>query len=461
MGGMGMGGGHLNLGGRVNPPTYHNQDSALANSLLTQQQVHTHTLDYPYGGPDDLVPRGPYDSNVPMIDTAFASNPGSKYGSPGDDGRQPMSPVGHHLTALDAPLPASFDSQGISYFARHGAVAASVPSKFGMESPPASLPHRTGGPSEIVRGLHATAFGPKVPSHLGSSPPTAQEETIGQRVMHSSRVTRPKLLSASLPRPNVADEWDEDSFALEEDYLPHNLHDEVLTPQEQMRRMSRTEQELGSGRDTSSALGIPAGTSSKVGSPLGSSPSRFSALFARQKAKKEEESLAAFGHVGSPLRESLLNTDANHGSSPSMNRWPSGDVSPSLASPARQSSLSMISQQLQRTHIKRTDSTEPGNTLHPSSARHSSAPTDRFARTVSSPGGINSNRIDEEAGELVFSMEEDENSKRSSVISAASKSPRLAPFKESSNIGSNGTTQNSETKKGLLSDIDNSYFTRA
>ena len=456
-----MGGGHLNLGGRVNPPTFHNQDSALANSLLTQQQIRGQPMDYPYGGLDDLVPRGPYEQNIPMIDTAFASN-GSKYGSPLDEGRNPVSPVGHHLTALDAPLPSSFDSQGISWIARHGAVAASVPSKFGMESPPASLPHRTAGPSEIVRGLHATAFGSKPPSHLGSSPPTAPEETIGQRVMHSSRVSRPKLLSASVPRANVADEWDEGNFALEEDYLPHNLHDEVLTPQEKMRRTSRTEQEIGSGRTNSGALGIPSGTSSsKVGSPLGSSPSRFQALFDSQKAKKEQESLAAFGHVGSPLRESLLSSDASPAMQSSSNRWSSGDISPSFASPSRQSSLSMISQQLQRTHIKRTDSGDAGNTLHPSSARHSSAPTDRFARTVSSPGGINSNRIDEEAGELVFSMEEDENSKRSSMISAASKSPRLAPLQDSSNIGTIGDAHEPKAKAGFLSDVENSYFTRA
>ncbi|PGH31101.1 hypothetical protein GX50_06121 [[Emmonsia] crescens] len=422
---MGMSGGHLNLGGRVNPPPYHTQDSALANSLLSQQRVNGHParFSYPFPGQEDMygqpqqVP-GPYDAGIPTIDAGLVSDTGSKYGSPIEEPRLPMSPIGH--TALDAPLPASFDSQGISYMARHGPVAASLPSKFGLDlsSPPSQ---RAGPPSDVVRNLHDTAFGfdSRKPSHLGSSPPVFHDEGSAPRLMHSQRVIRPKILSASLPRPTALSDWD-DSFTLEEDYLPTNLHDDVLTPQERMRRLSRTEQDNNNNNNSSSSsrdfsgLGMPGTGSSKVGSPLASSPSRFGAIFAKQRQRKEEEGQAVgLGHVGSPLRESSLNF---HATSPSPNLRPigsrptSGDVSPFIASPSRQSYMSMISQQLGST------------SLHPSSARHASSAgaggggpgSGRLDRAVSSP--ISTSRIDEEQSDLVFSMEEEENNKRNSVV---------------------------------------------
>ncbi|PGH12561.1 hypothetical protein AJ79_04182 [Helicocarpus griseus UAMH5409] len=409
---MGMGGGPLNLGGRVNPPhAFHTQDSALANSLLSQQRVNGHgpRFSYPYPGQDDMYgqqqqPPAPYDGGIPTIDAGLVSDSGSKYGSPVDEPRLPMSPIGH--TALDAPLPASFDSQGISYMARHGPVAASLPSKFGLDlsSPPSQRP---APPSDVLRNLHDTAFGldSRRPSNLGSSPPVVHDEGSAQRLMHSQRMSRPKMLSASVPRPSGLNDWD-DSFTLEEDYLPTNLHDDVLTPQERMRRLSRTEQDGTSSRDFG-GLGIAGAGSSKVGSPLASSPSRFGAIFAKQRQRKEEEGQAGLGHVGSPLRESSLNF---HAASPNLrpigSRPNSGDVSPFVASPSRQSSMSMISQQLSST------------SLHPSSARHASssagAAGNRLDRTVSSP--VSTSRIDEEQSDLVFSMEEEENNKRSSTI---------------------------------------------
>ena len=57
----------------------------------------------------------------------------------------------------------------------------------------------------------------------------------------------------------------------------------------------------------------------------------------------------------------------------------------------------------------------------------------RFDRTISSPR-LGSSRIDEEQGDLVFSMDE-ESSKRSSMI-WGSKSPNLRPLAEQPN----GTT---------------------
>ena len=385
----------------MNPPPYHAQDSALANSLLTQQRMNGHGPrypPYPYGPQEEIPmihgqPQQPppqpqpqqqqYDG-IPIIrDAGLVTDTGS----PPDESRLPMSPIGR--TALDAPLPASFDSQGISYMARHGPVAASVPSQFGLDFSP-SASQRPGATPDVLRSLHDTAFGSDAKrTALASSP---FDEGSAPRLMHSQRFARPKM-SASVPRPSVLDEWDNDIF-LEEDFVPSSLHDDVLTPQERMRRLSRTEQD----RD----LGFG---SAKVGSPsLGTSPSRFSTLFAKQRQKKEEEAQAALGHVGSPLRESSLHPRSSPAIPPIGSRPNSGDISPFVASPGvRQPSTSMISQQLSNM------------SLHPNSARHSAG--SRLDRAVSSP--VSTTRIDEEEqGDLVFSMEEEESSKRGTETSA-------------------------------------------
>ncbi|BCS05148.1 putative spindle poison sensitivity protein Scp3 [Aspergillus luchuensis] len=400
--GMAMGGSHLNLGGRVNPQAYVNQDSALTNSVLSQQRLNGHDPRYTSQMPpqDEYTAlhaqqqqqqqQPPYDA-IPTIDTGLVSDAGSKYGSPVDDLRFPMSPSHHHhLTALDAPLPASFDSQGISHAARYGPVAASVPSKFGLElSPPAQ---RMGAaPSDTLRNLRDTAYGPNdlrkpSSSFIGSSPPDLLNDSIGPRFLHSQRPIKSRVFSASVPRPTALDDWDGSNFPMEEDYLPMNLHDDVLTPQERLRRLSRTDHDL-------SGLGMSGTSFSKVGSPLASSPSRFGALFAKQRQRKEEDVHGtSLTHIGSPLRESSLNL----GTSPSLG--PIGSRSPS-----HQSSMSMISQQLSSV------------SLHPGSARHSSSvgASSRLDRTISSP--VSTSKIDEEQGDLVFSMEEEENNKRNSA----------------------------------------------
>lgn len=404
---MGMGGSHLNLGGRVNPQAYVNQDSALTNSVLSQQRMNGHEPRYTSQMPsqDDTAfghgqQQPPYDS-IPTIDAGLASDAGSKYGSPVDDVRFPMSPNHHHLTALDAPLPASFDSQGISHAARYGPVAASVPSKFGLElSPPAQRP----GPSESAfRNLRDIGYGSdlrKPSSNIGSSPP-APEDSIGPRFLHSSRPVKPRMLSASVPRPTALDDWDE-NFPMEEDYLPINLHDDVLTPQEKLRRLSRTDHDLSSSHRDMSGLGMTSSSFSKNGSPLASSPSRFGALFAKQRQRKEEDAVgSSFPHIGSPLRESSLNAAASPSLGPIGSRT-SHDGSPFVSSPGRQSSMSMISEQL------------GGMSLHPGSARHSSTgPGGRLDRTISSP--VTTSKIEEEEqSDLVFSMEEEEGNKRNS-----------------------------------------------
>ena len=423
---LSMGGGHLNLGGRVNPENYHNQGSALANSLLQANMVNgPFGPQYPYQSKEDMSPSQnhptQYFDSIPTIDTSFpVSNPGSKYGSPRDDMRLPVSPVSKGLSVLDAPLPASFDSNGVSWIARNGPVAASVPSKFGLDSP--SLSYKE---TAALKNLHDSAFGQdgrSRPNNTASSPP-GPGEVAGLRPMHSQRVSKPKTMSASVPRAGTVDEWD-GNFTFEEDFLPNSLQ-ELFTPQEKMRRLSRSGGD-DDGVKIRSGLGSPGEPSSKIGSPTASSPSRFGALFARQ--KKDEDAAgptSGFGHVGSPLRNSSLTL----GSSPgvrSTTRPTSGDMSPYFASPPRQSSMSMISQQLQRTRLSRNDSGGGGTSsntnggsgldsgLHPSSAR--AGANGRMDRPVSaSTASLGTGRavasIDEEPAE-VFSMEEEEDTKR-------------------------------------------------
>lgn len=441
---------HLNLGGRVDPQTsrYLHQDSALASSLLAQQaNGNAGPLEHQFSqlSETDFIPQGglPRTHDIPSFDTAYASQPGSNYGSPREDTRLPLSPVAH-LSALDAPMPASFDSQGISYMARHGPVAASVPSKFGLESPPSSLPKKAMIPSDSVRNVPESVYNKETRSrvpNMGSSPLGSGDEGYGQRIMHSQRVAKPKMMSASLPRGRANDEWDDQfMFGGEEDFLPNSLH-ELLTPQEKMRRMSRTEPESSSHREQSSGIGTPAESSSKFGSPANASPSRYGALFARHKRDEENNNhshASAFGHVGSPLRNSSLHPGSSPGLRAISNPTLSGDTSPHLASPPRQSSMSALSQQLSHTRLasrnEHAGTTELPKGLHPSSARHWAQPNGRSDRNFS-PSSFGTNRIDEEQAEGVFSMEEEEehNSKRfsggwHSVSLGGRPSPRLGPI---------------------------------
>ena len=416
---------------------YQNQDSALASSISRQKYpMDFFSTQHPFLHEDEssFAPdRYPF-QQIPSIETGLSSNPGSPYGSPPEDLRNPISPIGRRgLTALDAPLPASFDSNGISHIARYGPIAASVPSKFGLESPMASLSQRNAYPSAGGSGLRSAAVGnnnnnnnrPNVQN--GMSPTILAEDQTGPRQLHSQRLNRPAALSASVPRVASTEEW-EDLFHTEEDLLPPTLHDDVLTPQEKLRRMSRPEQEIGGLRERNNDLRIPSGNSSKVGSPLGSSPSRFSALFAQQNAKKDTDmttsGASAFGHVGSPLRESVLqHTD---GSEPAQSGFSSFSGHGFTNSP-RNSSASGIAEQMRRMKIGRTESSEPASKPSTASTRYSSAPISRIDRTISSPR-MTSTRIEEEGPEMLFSMDE-ENSKRTSMI-WGSKSPNLGPLVE-------------------------------
>ena len=336
----------------------------------------------------------------PNFDSAINSPPTSQFGSPPNDAQFPKSPVENLRTALNAPLPQSFDPTGQSRIAQYGPFGQSVPDTFGLRSPPSSsLSQQLASPPE-----RSNMRGNNLGSNLRNASPLAAspqntEESIGQRIMHSQKQqTKPRMISASVPRTSLQPDWDE-GFGGEADLLPNSLHDEVLTPQEKMRRLSRPDQDFASG------MAIPSGTSSKVGSPpVAGSPSRFSALFAEQREKKTQEQVSAgLGHVGSPLRESWM---------------------PSESGTSRGPQVSAISQAMAQLHVTKTD--EPGtNRPQLGGFRHSSNPVGRFDRTISSPG-LSAKRIDEEGEGVFFPMDDDKR-----MWSGAS--PRLAPLREKPN----------------------------
>lgn len=480
-----IGAGHLNIGGRLNTDLYHppNSGSALTNGFIRANAVppSPYGQQYsPFSNQDDSFPpltgrQQSIDITVPTIDTSYASHPGSNYGSPRDEDSNRfglgLSPVaGKGLSVLDAPLPASFDSNGVSWIARHGPIASSVPSKFGLESPPGSVgAAKDGRTSEALKNLHSSAFGDDTRDRfmgIAASPPApAADEYFGKRVMHSQRfAAKSKVMSASLPKA-VDQDW-ESSFTFEEDYLPATLQD-LMTPQEKARRGSRAAEE--DGRMIHSGTGTPNNdTPTKFGSPSNASPSRWGPLFQRQQKEEEERAAAsrasAFGHVGSPLRNSSLHPGASPSSRARTNA--SGDSSPYLASPPRQSSMSIISQQLQRTRLSRAESSGSESGLHPARAASNPIGAGRVGLTSerqvssSSIGNGGSGRfttpIDEEQGDFVFSMEgmedvdEKKGEKRNSggwTYAGSTRSPHLGAI---GGTPRNGTATNGNGMEGMF-----------
>lgn len=352
--------------------------------------------------------RNGYD--VPQIDMSFA--PASpKYGSPPQNESIAASPPNKGLSVLDAPLPNSFDSNGISWAARYGPVAASVPSKFGFDSAPSSLVRSQLG-STALRDLHTSAFGggrgmDNLLASMGSSPPSGAEEPIvfEKRALHSERLraSRQPMVSASLStslgarhRPQAftySDDEEDDGGDTdrEEDLLPSSLHD--LIPDGRARRDSRnrvnedaSQAFLSASRRTISGHGTP--QDSKVGSPHSSSPSRYTNVFQRNQN--------TFGHVGSPLRDSSPLT-------PTFNSATNGDLSPSVSSPPRQASMSMLTQGLQRSKVdaaRSSANTSSSNLRGLSNGSSSRASLDRNVSSTSI-----SQRIDEEQEAGLFDMD--------------------------------------------------------
>ncbi|KIW61565.1 hypothetical protein PV05_01670 [Exophiala xenobiotica] len=410
--GLAMGNRNYNYANRDQPP-FPSQDPALNDSTLNQT---------PYGPdyfPGQAFPlmdndeadafQDRYNQYQPhsALDSGLNSPPTSHFGSPPNDYQFPKSPVDNLRTALNAPLPQSFDANGISHIAKYGPLGQSVPDKFGLRSPASSsLSRRLGSPPDSIVNVRNANLG----SNLRNASPMAMspqntEESISQRIMHSQRPIKTRGLSASVPRSSLYHEWEE-NLGTETDLLPNSLHDEVLTPQEKIRRMSRPEQDITS-KDNTPGLAIPSGSSSKVGSPPAGSPSRFSALWAEQREKKAAENTApSIGHVGSPLRGSWMPQESSR--------------------PGVQ--ISGISQAMARIQLSRTDSGE-SNGGRSSGLRHSSAPIGRLDRGISSPG-LSSKKIDEEVEGVFFPMDGVDK-----TSGWTGQSPRLAPVQERPNGG--------------------------
>ena len=338
---------------------------------------------------------------------------------------------------LDAPLPASFDSQGISHMARYGPVAASLPSKFGLDSPPSSLPMANAHGSSALRNLQDSAYGDENVGKLnglGSSPPVVPEDFLARRFLRTERLSKSRIMSASVgaSEPVGSDDWD-GNFAFEEDLVPKSL-DELLTPEEKLRRLAHgaitNNHDDSALRQSRSSLHTPVDSSSKVGSPSTSSPSRFvGALFPRASGKSDgadPSSLGAspFGHVGSPLRNSMLNSESI---SANQNALKISDGSSGLASPPRHGStgMSMISQQLRGMRIgsglgSRSDALDshPHSPVqHPGISRiasGSSVGSSSLNRAVphSSSNGTRDRGAEDEQG--LFSMEEEDDQQHQS-----------------------------------------------
>ncbi|UKZ75663.1 hypothetical protein TrVFT333_003353 [Trichoderma virens FT-333] len=393
-----------------------------------------------------------------------SQTPGALWLSPDDDPSRlgfGLSPAAKGLSVLDAPLPASFDSNGISNAARFPAAPwpSSVPSKFGLESPSPSLSSiKDSRTSETLKLLHSSAFGSS--EHLAtptaSSPPDSQhltgEEYFGKRIMHSTRYPKPRLLSASMPKNMVDRDWEAEFAFGDDDNVPENLVpgdlQDLLTPAEKARR--------GSMRDERPDFSL--GSLGKYGSPIGSSPSRWGPLFQRQKEEEEMTRSArsaagsAFGHVGSPLRNSILAKEMSDDLSGANGR-------PSTIR-AGSETMSVLSQQLQRSRL---DDTLNGSSplLHPTVSRNASngiAPIGKdrsLERHVSSASigssvtGRFTTPIDEEDPAFVFSMEEEDDSSSSKIRKRGSSGLALGGYSSYANAAaSKAVTASNGTKEG-------------
>lgn len=334
-------------------------------------------LDYPFFDEDlDINPDRytPAFRNGNAYDHPIGSPPTSQFGSPPNDFNSP--PQRKWPSALEAPMPASYTGS-VPNYAKVGHVSGSVPDKFGLGSPSNS------GFSQVVgspphQGVVRASSNLKTTT-LGSSPAHA-ETSIGERMLHSER--NAQLRSRNLPISSSVPVHDMDKFGGLDDLpmLPSALRDEVLTPSEKMKRLSRPEMEASSSfKDRSDGLAIPR-RASAVGSPptmTVGSPSRFRALFEEQQRERSANVGLA---VGSPLRESwMLDGDSN----------PSGRAT---------GPMSGLSTALSRMEMNRTDSTE-SNGQRPN-IRNS------YARQISSPG-LSGKRIDEEVDPIFFPMDDE------------------------------------------------------
>lgn len=372
--------------------------------------------------------RQPSLENGLPIDPSFQL-PDSAFDSPRDEDSSgrfgiALSPINSKgLSVLDAPLPASFDSNGISNAARFPAAPwpSSMPSKYGPESLSHSLNiANESRASEVLKLLHSSAFGSSeyltpTPPAPSSSPPSqagASDEYFGKRVLHSSRFVKHRIMSSSVPK-TVDRDWEAEFAFLEEDYVPHNLR-ELLTPTEKARRGSVRAADTEYTADGLRFGGSPAAATS---------PNPWGPFYQRQKEEELEFSRSSkyplFGHVGSPLRNSSLAHEMSNGDDDGVATTP---TRPSLASRGKNDSLSVLTQQIQKTRIGEGNPSPGSPHLNPTPSSSRVPPigpvgrsrdptTDRHAssNSINSSAAYRLRRpIDEEDPGAVFSMEEDE-----------------------------------------------------
>ena len=399
---------------------------------------------FPNVGTSPVIPPGGAVAQMDQISYANPSHltnnqmvsldvPPSRFGtSPRDHGLS-WSPPGPGVSALDAPLPSSFNSQEPPNIAKYGPSGASVPSRFGWDhplgSPPSSAKAFGNLDSLALGSARASSFATQ--KELGSSPPTsAAAEVEPRRIMHSQQRSRPSNISSSLPVQGPLDDAYSTSAIREddpheEDLVPSTL-DDLLTPEERFRRLSRSGDEHGlSPRPSYSSFGSP--PDSKVGSPSHNSPSRFGSFFASQQAKRENQeaqaqlhghgSGPAFGHVGSPLRNSHMNGEGKNGARFGNDPGPSpplGPISPpAKAGHAGHNYVSSLSEQLKSVSIGRAPGTKDadgaGGTRNVSNSSASttsavSTGAPKYGDRAVSNSSVGRERIDEEP---LFSMDDE------------------------------------------------------
>lgn len=310
-------------------------------------------------------------ANHNAYDMPVGSPPTSLVGSPPNDTRK-------WPTALEAPLPPSYTGSVPNYITK-GHISGSVPGKFLMTSPPSQASPGIGSPSGMDLGSRIQQTNTK-PTPLGTSPAHA-DTSINGRIMHShlNQMRNKSAISSSVPVRESLFRTEPDATL---DLVPRNIVHDVLTPGEQARRASRSEQELSNSyKESSNGLAIPRRSSAVGSPPAAGSPSRFKSLFDQQ----EREKSANVGAVGSPLRESWL----SNGNSSVSNR--------------QSMQMSGISQALGRMSLDRPESSE--SSLRPNPLRGG------YGRQISSPGLHP--RIDEEGDPATFfPMDGDEGSRR-------------------------------------------------
>lgn len=291
--------------------------------------------------------------------------------------------------------------------ARNGPFAASVPSRFGVESPPASFPRKSQIGNTALRDLHNSAFGDRGMDGVlaGSSPPSGPDEplTFPKRPLHSERFRDPRtqIMSASLGTKlptqsfDYSDDEGEDADR-EEGLLPASLRD--LIPESRSRKESRSYVEedntpasfLAAQRRTISSQNLP--QEGKFGSPQSSSPSRYPGTSMRAFSGRSD---LETGQVGSPLR----NASSYFTTVPPRTN---GDLSPTVSSPPRQASMSMLTKELQRTKLDAANSgaSAVGMTRTMSNGSTGRSSLDRAMSSTS----VGRERIEEE--QELFDMDE-------------------------------------------------------